>query len=148
MLKRHPFNREESLRVYQECADIVKYKECYANVYNVAAHFAHLFHDKEWKVAYGYIRISPDNNMWARHAFIVNKQGGAIDPTYFSHENHFEGELKQHTSFYIFNDITRYATVVERNKNFPDLLQPLRKQEEKMGEWAKANNMVLFGGIF
>jgi hypothetical protein len=146
VIKDHPFNHDLSFEVYNECSDFVHPKECYSNVYYVAAHYAEKFHAKEWKVAYGFIRIMADSNMWARHAFIVNKQGEAIDPTFFSHENY--GNDKQHKSFHIFRDITGYAAHVRRNQNVPDLLMPLREKEAVMGKWAEENGMVLLGGMY
>lgn len=148
MIKDHPFNHDLSLEVYNECSDFVRPKECYSNVYYVAAHYAERFHTKEWKVAYGFIRILPDSNMWARHAFIVNKQGEAIDPTFFSHANYATGDTKQHKSFHVFNDVTVYAVNIRRNENVPDLLMPLREKEAKMAKWAEENEMILLGGIY
>ncbi|WP_124118388.1 hypothetical protein [Paenibacillus xylanexedens] len=145
MIKQHPFNHDLSLEVYNECQDMLKPKECYTNIYYTAVEFAEKFHGKEWKVAYGYIRISPEANLMARHCFIVNADGEAIDPTYFTHDNLYSGDVKEHTSFYIFNDITRYARWVEKNKFIPDLEKPLREKEKAMQEWARSNHMILVG---
>lgn len=148
MIKDHRFNADLSLEVYEECRDLVKSKQCYSNTYYVAVHYADKFHAKEWKVAYGFIRILPDSNMWARHAFIINKNGEAIDPTFYSHKSIHAGDENEHKSFHVFHDIARYANIVRLNNNIPDLLIPLRKKEAKMGEWAEKNNMVLFGGVY
>ncbi|KJD42628.1 hypothetical protein [Paenibacillus terrae] len=147
MYQEYSMNREKSLELFQECKKLIMIKECYANIFYVVVHKKRMFTSGEWKIAYGYVRIFSDGFYMARHCFIVNSQGEAIDPTWFaSEEEHERSEdnYKSYISFKIFDSIEEYVNLILENDNLPDLLKPLWSYDLQLEEqWAKKEGMLL-----
>lgn len=148
-IRKHKLNIELSKEVHEDIKEFLAVKECYVNVFYVMANFEDKFRDGEWKVAYGYMRVLPDDNMMVRHCFVVNEKGEAIDPTLFTHGYFKETTDKEHTSFIIFDDVEEYIQMVLGNDDMPDLLIPLMETEREVaGKWAKEEGLVLLGGMY
>lgn len=144
MIIEHPLNLELSKEVYEECEHFIKNKECYTNVFYTINYFLNEFESGEWKIAYGYIKILKSERLFARHCFIVNSNGEAIDPTLFTLNYFNEEDDANHISFYIFENLDSYTDAILNNDNFPDLIKPLMKIEMETVEiWAKENNCFL-----
>jgi hypothetical protein len=80
----------------------------------------------------------------ARHCFIVNSEGEAIDPTLMNISGYQEGQDRGHVSFAVFENTSEYLDAVSANDNFPDLIKRFRKLENQESEkWAQANGRVL-----
>lgn len=143
LVKRHPFNHDLSKKVYKQLERILEPKGCYLNVFNVLTYNPAMFRLGEWKIAYGYIRVLENHNMMARHCFIVNKKGEAIDPTIFTIGS--KGKIiDEYYSFFIYDNVELYIDDIERNQNIPDLISPLMKVETKTSMlWAEENDYVL-----
>lgn len=143
MLTNHPLNYDLSKEVYETCKFFMKAKECYTNVFHTISFFTNKFKSGEWKIAYGYLRIFKDNFLMARHCFIVNEQGEAIDPTLFCLQYFNKDDDKNHLSFSLL-ELNEYFELVEGNEYKPDLIKTLSKYEETTSDvWAKENGYIL-----
>lgn len=145
MIQNHLLNMVESLELYQEFEDIIKIKECYTNIFYIFSRKRNSFRYDGWKVAYGYVSILPGLPIMARHCFIVNSQGEAIDPTLFINEKSIEQEMNiEYVTFKIFESDDEYLSALTNNKEIADLnhlLLPLDKELEHL--WAREVGMVL-----
>ncbi len=142
MIKRHEFNYNLSLEVYEECSDFLEVKQCYVNIFKTLTRYVPNFLTGEWKIAYGYIKVLHDHPMMARHCFIVNENGEAIDPTFFTYKR--SSREKEYYSFFVYGNIEEYLDAVGKNKNMPDLLTPLMDIDMKYADaWAKENEYIL-----
>lgn len=144
LVKKHKLNLELSKEVYEECRAFLAVKECYVNIFYTMTMFTEKFKSGEWKIAYGYIRVLPDHRMMARHCFIVNDRGEAIDPTLFTQKHFKETTDKEHVSFFMFDDLQEYIEAVENNDNVPDLIIPLIDLERETSDvWAEKEGWTL-----
>lgn len=144
MIKQHPLNFKESLKVFNICNDRIVQKECYSNIFNTISIFPDKFQTREWRIAYGYIRILPNLNMMARHCFIVNEKGEAIDPTLFTQSTFDSSNEKEYFSFFIFECMDDYFNKLDDNDLMPDLIKQLWKLDQDIAEkWAKEKGYIL-----
>lgn len=146
MIKEHVLNKELSREVYENCAKNILPKQCYNNVWNVLQEYSSCFIEGDWFIAYGYVHAT--QNFYARHAFIVNKDGEAIDPTlyalsYFDEDDMYESTQK-HVSFSIMT-VREYVDKIGRNDNQPALFGKFRNEEKEAWDWAKERSLVFAG---
>lgn len=128
-MKKHEFNYEDSLMVYKACSQHIEPKDCYRNVFKTISFFSEKFYSGEWKFAYGFFSVLPNELLITRHCFIVDKLGEAIAPSLIVIENYKENEPREYFSFIIFNTLDEYLDAVEKNQHIPDLLKTLKKYE-------------------
>lgn len=134
----HKFNAEESKALYEKMpADEMVSKGCYNNIFYTVMRNSQKFRTKEWKVAFGFMQVIPEDALHCRHCFIVNRQGEAIDPTYYTHPNLYAGEDKQYISFHIYHSIDSYIKALRANEDYPDLFVPLARKEHDAYKWAE-----------
>jgi hypothetical protein len=83
-----------------------------------------------------------DKPLMARHCFIVNSIGEAIDPTLFCFKyNDYE---RDYFSFFMYDNVSKYLKAVENNDFMPDLIKPLKEIEKVTSRpWAEENNYFL-----
>ena len=82
---------------------------------------------------------------FVRHAFFVDIEGKAADPTILlTRTDREELEQMRYISFQIFR-IELYLKALEANHYEPALYAICHKEEEKAYEWAKGNNCVFLG---
>lgn len=144
MVRTHNLNLEESMKLNEEMNGIIEVKHCYTNIFYVAIRNSEKFANGEWKVAYGYMTILPNQPLMARHCFIVNDKGEAIDPTIVATSSFDADEPREYVSFHIFDDMEEYLGEVEENNNVPDLINPFWDLENKQSEpWAREHGCVL-----
>ncbi|WP_442638049.1 hypothetical protein [Rossellomorea marisflavi] len=123
---------------------IIEVKQCYTNIFYVVMRNVDKFANGEWKVAYGYMNILPNQPFMARHCFIVNDKGEAIDPTIVETSSFDGDDPREYVSFHMFDDMEDYLGEVEKNNNVPDLIKPFWDLENKQSEpWAREHGRVL-----
>jgi hypothetical protein len=143
-MNNHMLNLDLSKHVYETCKPYIVEKECYVNIFHTIGFFPQKFRTREWKIAYGYIRVLEGNNLMARHCFIVNEQNEAIDPTLVNLKFFRIDDNRGHTSFAIFDNLSEYLNALKSNNNKPDLIKPLTRVEKVTSEiWAKENEYFL-----
>jgi hypothetical protein len=143
-VRKHKLNKELSRQVYETCSNNILPKHCYNNVWEVFEEYTECFREGDWKVAYGYVHAT--RNMMARHCFIVNSKGEAIDPTLYTLSFFDENKEPEydHVSFTLL-DFDEYLTVLAKNDNQPSLFFAFRTREENAHKWAMNNGMVFMG---
>lgn len=145
-IQKHPLNVKESKILRDKMGDQLVSKECYSNIFHSIMYSGGKFTSGEWKVAYGYIQLLEGEPLMARHCFIVNKAGEAIDPTLMNVSGFKDGQQRGHVSFAVFEDLETYLDTVSENDNVPDLIKPFRKLEKKVSEtWAKEEGILVIG---
>lgn len=146
LIQKHSLNYEESVALRDKMGNTLQSKECYANIFHSIMYSGGKFTSGDWKVAYGYIQVMEGTPLMARHCFIVNSQGEAIDPTLMNISGFKEGEDRGHVSFSVFEDLETYLETVSENDNVPDLIQHFKKIEAKKCQpWAQENNILIIG---
>jgi hypothetical protein len=144
MLKEHKLNHQESMKLRDKMEHILVSKECYTNIFHAIMHSDGKFTNGEWKIAYGYLNVLDGESIMARHCFIVNSEGEAIDPTLMNISGYQEGQDRGHVSFAVFENTSEYLDAVSANDNFPDLIKRFRRLENQESEkWAQENGRVL-----
>lgn len=86
----------------------------------------------------------------ARHCFIVNEQGEAIDPTLLTHKNRGLNEDEEYQSFYLIDNLYEYIELISESYSNPDLLSSLKGKEQEIFEWAVSHMsplQVAFSGF-
>ena len=144
MIKTHKLNFDLSREVYEKCKSALTVKECYNNVFNTISFYPEKFRD-DWKVTYGYCTAL--DNLLARHCFIVNEKGEAIDPTIFTRsESSIEGSKdKLFVSHTIF-EFDDYIEALGKEEGQPALYDYFRKKEMNIAQpWANKNGYILVG---
>jgi hypothetical protein len=139
LIHEHEVNIKGSKDIYKECSHAIKKKMCYNNVFNVLIYYGDKFRNNEWKVAYGYVDVI--DGLMARHAFIVDENGKAIDPTLADRLE--EGRDRKYVSFKIFDTLDEYLSTLEANDNEPALYDAFRTKEMKANEWASKKQLIL-----
>ena len=139
MIKKHNLDLERSQTVYEQCADDIRIKECYANVFRVAYHFPEQFMLGEWKIAYGYMQVF--EKLYVRHCFIVNDAGWVIDPTscLFS-----KNKDTVYLSFTTLNYDEFFNLVIDHDFR-PALEKAFPEEEKAAWEYAKENDLFFIG---
>lgn len=143
MIQHHKLNLDESQKAYMSCAFKIEPKNCYHNVYRVATENRDKVKSGEWKIAYGYMKVTPDSNLYARHCFMVNIKNEVIDPTIIATcFKHDIAIIDGYFSFYIYEDFRKYVEDIFNNSGYPDLLRTLREHDVDT-MWAAQNGMIL-----
>ena len=144
MIKEHKLNYHDSLALRDRMGDILETKGCYTNIFHAISHSDGKILNGEWKIAYGYLMVLEDAPIMARHCFIVNSEGEAIDPTLMNISGYKKGQERGFVSFAIFDNTDDYLNAVTSNDNVPDLIKHFKVLESKTSEiWAKENGRVL-----
>ena len=137
MIKEHKLNIEVSKEVYENCGAEIRKKECYDNIWKVLNFgFGSKFISEGWKSAYGY--VSSIEGLMARHCFIVDAEGNAIDPTLINSE-FFDAE---NPSTYIsFATLTfgEYLDKIEECDMNSSLFSAFHEEENEAKEYAMKN---------
>ena len=83
--KKYKIDREASYNLYLKYKDIIKFKGCYDNVYNIVNQEVMLFNNDyaDYKICYGAWSVDSNSNLYAKHCFFL-KGDTVIDPTYFT----------------------------------------------------------------
>ncbi|MED3976175.1 hypothetical protein P4639_22515 [Priestia megaterium] len=144
MIKEHVLNIELSRQVYENCSDNILPKHCYNNVWNVLQEYSSCFLEGDWFIAFGYVHAT--QNLYARHAFIVNKDGEAIDPTLYTLSYFDEDEEREHkhVSFSVMT-MREYIDKISKNDNQPALFGKFREEEKEAWDWASERGFVFAG---
>lgn len=145
MISKHTLNLDLSRVVYDTCQNEIKTKECYINIYKTIDYFRERYDSGEWKIAYGYFTVMPSTHLMARHCFIVNDKGEAIDPTLLKLHSLEDGAGREYISFAIFKTLDTYLESVSKNQQVPDLIKPLKKMDNHAFLWAYQNKRLLIG---
>lgn len=144
MMKEHRLNHKESVALRDKMGDILESKGCYTNIFHAIANSDRKIINGEWKIAYGYLMVLEDAPIMARHCFIVNSEGEAIDPTLMNVTGYKEGQERGFVSFAVFENVDDYLKAVTSNDNVPDLIKYFKELESQTSEiWAKENERVL-----
>lgn len=144
-MKKHVFNYDQSLLVYKACNQHLQPKDCYRNVFKTISFFSEKFHSGEWKIAYGFFSVLPNELLITRHCFLVNEAGEAIDPSLIVVENYKVNEPREYFSFTIFNSLDEYLDVIEKNLHVPDLLKALQKHERIVEQKLRKEGFFVIG---
>jgi hypothetical protein len=144
VIKNHTLNWKKSLAIYELYQELISKKECYFNIFRLIVPNKNKFITGDLKIAYGYVRVLQDHILMARHCFIVNQDGEAIDPTLFTNKYLTENEETEYVSFKIFNTLDDYMNELEQNGNVPDLINSLMNEDLSIaGKWAEENGWFL-----
>ncbi|MCW3793790.1 hypothetical protein OM416_19540 [Paenibacillus sp. LS1] len=143
MINYHPLNFEQSEEVYNTCKQKIEAGACYNNIFSVMMASKTKLNSKQWRIAYGYYAVQ--GNIMARHCFIVNEQGEAIDPTLLTHKNRVLNEDEEYQSFYLIDNLNEYIELISDSYSNPDLLSSLKEKEQEFFEWARSNDKILIG---
>lgn len=143
-IKKHKLNIEKSQMVFNTLKRSMQKKECYINVFNVTSAMTEKFISGQWRIAYGYYPTNFDN-MYARHCFILDENGEAIDPTLPLQEWRDMDSISEYISFKIFSDFSNYLDAVKKNNLDPSLDFYLVRSNAKAFEWANENGYVFMG---
>ena len=155
-------NVEKSIHAYQRCGSQIQIKECYVNVFRVFGEHYSKFKTKEWRVAYGYLRVFPDKPVYCRHCFILDRNNEVIDVTLVAllqdkgklnleDETTYsalveEREVKnKYLLMHIYDDPDEYLKVIEEEDLQPALIMTLLKEEHQILQWAMLHNLMLCG---
>jgi hypothetical protein len=142
----HKMNVDMSKELYISCSNHIEKKQCYNNVWNAInfSGYGSKFVSGEWKVAYGYVSVLDDHGLMARHAFIIDEQGQAIDPTIVCLDHFNELNPREYVSFAILK-FDEYLDILENNDLQPSLYMAFKDEEKQAWEWSKNNNKALCG---
>lgn len=132
-MRTHKFNEELSKAVYESCKDLVMLKDCYANIWRISSTYMRKLKSGKWKIAYGYMPCFGD--LYARHCFMVNEYGEAVDPTAILIQRNTQSERSkaEYMSFALL-DYDEYLELVEENSYCLDLSRALSAEEDELRE--------------
>ena len=140
-MKKHQLNVEQSKAVYEHCKQHILIKHCYNNVFETVTDYISKFRNGNWKVAYGYVEVMA--GLYCRHCFILDSDGGVIDPTIYAQS---EPPLqREYLVMTVFDDVDEYFNAIERDDYMPALDSYLKDDDKQACEWAKNNGYVLVG---
>lgn len=142
MIRRHELNSEESQRVLDACGDDIKMKGCYNNAFNVLRHCSRTVRERGWKVGYGYMTAIP--GCMVRHAFWIDKNGSAVDPTALLSRSPQEAAERDYITFRTF-ELGEYLDAIEREGMDPSLFRTCLDAEREAAAWAEKNQICLLG---
>jgi hypothetical protein len=142
LIQEHEFNVELSKEVYKKCEKHIELKMCYNNVFNVLSFgYGSEFYNGTWKIAYGY--VTAIDGLMARHCFIVDSDGQAIDPTIVMTKR-FDRDNRKHISFAVL-DFPKYIKLLEEHNGEVSLFRAFREEEMLALKWSQKNNVFLCG---
>lgn len=155
-MKYYKLNKEKSLEVYNKNNLLLEQKQCYTNTFMIVTEYREKFKLGLWKVAYGYMKITKDINLYCRHAFILDENNDVIDVTLamlcdnklsdtsqnIDEESNIEDK---YIVMKVFDKVEEYLSALEENDRFVALETYLRKEDAKLLEWSMKNNVFLCG---
>lgn len=134
MIKEHNLNIDASREVFENCGAEIRIKECYDNVWKVINFgFGKNFASEKWKVAYGY--VTSIEGMMARHCFIVDEFGNAIDPTLINSQ-YFDEEKPNEYISYVTLTLKEYLDAIENHGMNTSLFTAFREAEAEARDYA------------
>jgi hypothetical protein len=144
VITEHKLNIEVSREVNENCGAEIRKKECYDNIWKVINFgFGRNFIIGGWKIAYGY--VSSINGLMARHCFIVDEEGNAIDPTLIQSEYFDEENPNVYISFATLT-FEKYLDLIEKHGMNPSLFNVFLEEESEAKEYAmKHYGSFLYG---
>lgn len=119
----------------------VAQKQCYANVFHVVTSCMRKFTSGEWRIAYGFVFST--QNIFVRHAFILDQNDTVIDPTPFSRKK--DREQEQYFVFKTFGTVSEYLDAINQEGGYPALSRFLRVEEQKLQQWGYENGYLFIG---
>lgn len=155
-MKFYKLNKEKTLELYNKKNLLLEKKQCYMNTFLVVTEYRENFKLGLWKVAYGYMKITKDMNLYCRHAFVLDENNEVIDVTLallcdnklsdISHNIDEESNIEdKYIVMKIFDDVEEYLSALEENDRFVDLETYLHKEDTELLEWSMKNNIFLCG---
>ena len=155
-MKYYKLNKDKSLELYNKKNLLLERKQCYTNTFMVVAEYRKNFKLGLWKVAYGYMKIAKDMNLYCRHSFILDENNKVIDVTLAllcdnklsDTSQNIDEEICMEDKYIvmkIFDDVEEYLNALEQNGRYVDLGTYLHKEDVKLQEWAMENNILLCG---
>ena len=123
-------NEELSMDVFKQSKRHVEIKKCYNNVFHVVTKNKVIrkgVMEGNIKIAYGYVQVLEDDNIYCRHCFLV-KDGEVIDPTIMINDKKWVRE------YFIFKTLGRseYISAIEKDDGQPGLYEFLHKENKKI----------------
>ncbi|NRD80148.1 hypothetical protein HPT25_22690 [Bacillus sp. BRMEA1] len=142
MIRSHSLDLQASKAVFNKLKSRIERHMCYNNIWNVFSSHQWKFIRNDWRIAYGFVSILNDPRMLARHCFIVDRKGKAIDPTIFCFDHFKENEEISYFSFAVL-DKNEYLTCLEMDDYDPSLHTACKPAEHEMYLWAKKQRLYL-----
>lgn len=155
-MKYYKLNKEKSLEVYNKNNLLLEQKQCYTNTFMIVTEYSEKFKFGLWKVAYGYMKIAKNMNLYCRHAFVLDENNDVIDVTLallcdnklsdtsqnIDEESNIEDK---YIVMKVFDKVEEYISALEENDRYVALETYLRKEDAKLLEWSMKNNVFLCG---
>ena len=158
-MRYYKLNKDKSLELYNDKEIIVEKKACYTNIFMIFS--CHKYWDNffygNWKIAYGYMQISEDENlknMYCRHAFILDENEKVIDVTLAllcdkkSDKNRsINEECKSENKYIVMKTFNakEYLDALEQEDGDTCLYMTLKDEYSKLLEWSWENGIMLCG---
>lgn len=154
-MRYYNLNKEKTLELYNKKNLLLEIKECYMNTFMVFTEYQEKFNVGLWRVAYGYMKISKDVNLYCRHAFVLDENDEVIDVTLaLLCDNKRSNTIRsineesctedKYIVMKIFN-AEEYLKALEENDKYVALETYLHEEDMKMLEWSVKNNIFLCG---
>lgn len=140
MIQTHVLNIEESKRVLDACGSDIQLKGCYNNTFNVLRHCSRTIRERDWKAVYGYMSTIP--GCMVRHAFWLDEDGRAVDPTALLASPSGKSASREYVTFRRF-ELDEYLDAIEREGMDPSLFRACLSEEREMAAWAQENQVIL-----
>lgn len=141
-MKKHKVDIDLSIKVHEGIKDKVEIRECYYNVNQAMFANLDMFYYNTWKVAYGYYPTTV-KGFYARHCFLVDSNGNAIDPTLpLQRYRDLDEGINDYYSFKIFETVESYIEALN-DEGYYSLEQTLKEEDKKAIEWARENGIRL-----
>lgn len=155
-MKYYKLNKEKSLEIYNKKDILVEQKACYTNTFLVVNRYMDKFTSKEWRVAYGYMKISENENLnklYCRHAFVLDQNDEVIDITlaFLCDTSMADRDINNELSddkyiiMKVFDDVEDYIDTLAAEDGDVCLCMYLRDEYLKLQEWAWKNDIMLCG---
>lgn len=142
-MQQQPVDIAKSIAITKVTRSLAQ-KECYRNVFRTFTTFPDKFKSGEWTVAYGYVSISKDLPLLARHCFITTKDGTVLDPTLALQER-FRDEAHTYYITKQFCSWEEYWSLLKNEKWYPALMKGLKNEDTLAREWCQKNGFVPIG---
>ena len=155
-MKYYKLNKDKTLEIYNKKDILVEQKACYTNTFLMVNKYMDKFINKEWKVAYGYMKIAENeslNHLYCRHAFILDENNEVIDITLaFLCDTSITGrnideELSEdkYIVMKMFDNVEDYIDTLAAEDGDACLSIYLKDEYLELQEWAWKNNIMLCG---
>lgn len=156
-MKYYKLNKDKSLELYNKKDILIEEKACYINTFIVVDRYMENFKSGKWKVAYGYMQIAEDknlNNLYCRHAFVLDENEDVIDVTLAllcdkdDGARNIDDEAKSENKYIVmkvFEDVDEYIDTLMKYDGDACLSFYLRDEYLDLLKWAMENNIMLCG---